>query len=173
MRLFHFSDDPTIASFEPRPAPSERPPGREWLNGPLVWAIDEAHQPLYLFPRQCPRVLLWPTPQTTAADRETWWGTHSYRMIAYIERAWLDRVTTACIYRYELPDDSFVSLDDAGMWVSHKPVAPLSVTMLDHLPDQLKAQSVDLRAIENLNALKDVWDTSLHASGIRLRNAKG
>jgi len=41
------SDDPAIGYFEPRPVriPSTRPEGREWLNGPLVWAIDEWHQP--------------------------------------------------------------------------------------------------------------------------------
>jgi hypothetical protein len=42
MRLFHFSDDPAIAIFTPRPVrvPAQRAPGREWLNGTLVWAID-------------------------------------------------------------------------------------------------------------------------------------
>ena len=53
MRLFHFSEDAAITRFAPRPVavPSARPREQEWLNGPLVWAIDEAHQPLYLFPR--------------------------------------------------------------------------------------------------------------------------
>src|SRR5580692_5650473 len=75
-RLFHFSDDPAIAVFTPRPVrvPAERGPGREWLNGPLVWAIDEPRQPMYLFPRDCPRILLWLTPQTTEADKALWWG---------------------------------------------------------------------------------------------------
>ena len=69
-RLFHFSDDPGIERFEPRPVlvPSERPAGQEWLNGPLVWAITEERQAAYLFPRDCPRILLWPRPDTTAED---------------------------------------------------------------------------------------------------------
>ncbi len=60
MRLFHFSDDPAIALFVPRPVavPLARSAGREWLNGPLVWATDELHAILYLFPRDCPRVLV-------------------------------------------------------------------------------------------------------------------
>ena len=84
MRLFHFSDDPDIAQFEPRPVrvPVERPAGREWLNGPLVWAIDDWHQPLYLFPRECPRILLWPTSRTTKQDRLRWMGDISARMVA-------------------------------------------------------------------------------------------
>jgi hypothetical protein len=83
MRLFHFSDDPAITIFEPRPVrvASKRPPGREWLNGPLVWAIDEWHQPMYLFPRDCPRILIWPTERTTAEDRRRYWGAGSARMI--------------------------------------------------------------------------------------------
>ena len=51
-RLFHFSDNDTIKLFHPRPVcvPVERLKGLEWLNGPLVWAIDEWHQPMYMFP---------------------------------------------------------------------------------------------------------------------------
>jgi hypothetical protein len=41
----------------------------DWLNGPLVWAIDAWHQPMYLFPRDCPRILYWPLATTNAADR--------------------------------------------------------------------------------------------------------
>ncbi|MDF2901263.1 MAG: hypothetical protein K0Q62_1322, partial [Phenylobacterium sp.] len=97
MRLFHFSDDPAIERFEPRPVlvPSARAPGREWLNGPLVWAIDEPHQPMYLFPRDCPRILLWPRPDTTAQDLERWWGGSPCRIIAHVEAAWLERLSKA------------------------------------------------------------------------------
>ena len=35
-------------------------------HGPLVWAIDKWHQPMYRFPRDCPRILLWPRVTTTA-----------------------------------------------------------------------------------------------------------
>jgi hypothetical protein len=85
MRLFHFSDDPTIAVFEPRPVliPSERPPGREWLNRLLVWAIDCIHDFMYFFPRDCPRILAWVLPETTAEDRKLLSG---WRGAAYIER---------------------------------------------------------------------------------------
>ena len=51
MRLFHYSDDPTIKVFEPRPVqvPVGRPKGFEWLNGALVCAIDKAREPMYHF----------------------------------------------------------------------------------------------------------------------------
>jgi hypothetical protein len=175
MRLFHFSDDPSIQAFVPRPVsiPSERPPGRDWLNGPLVWAIEAHRQAMYLFPRDCPRILLWPKADTTAADLERWWGASDCAAIAHIEWAWLERVRTARLYRYELPAEAFEDLDDAGMWVSRTAVRPLDMHALTDLPAALRAQRVELRVVESLTPLKGVWDTSLHASGVRLRNARG
>lgn len=174
MRLFHFSDNRDIESFVPRPVlvPSERPVGYEWLNGPLVWAIDEIHQPMYLFPRDCPRILCWPTPNTTPEDRERWWGNRSSRVIAHIEWEWLDRLRTESLYRYEFPTTSFESIHDAGMWVSREAVVPTHVEMLSDLPAELCAQGVELRVMESLVPLKEIWKTSLHASGMRLRFAK-
>src|SRR5690606_27909438 len=100
-RLFHFSEDPGIAVFQPRPVrvPSARPRGMEWLNGALVWAIDDWHQPMYLFPRDCPRILVWPLATTTPQDRARLWDGGNRRMIAYIEAAWRDRFERACLTR--------------------------------------------------------------------------
>ena len=174
MRLYHFSDDPGIERFVPRPvaAPSERGPGQEWLNGPLVWAIEEDWQALYLFPRDCPRILLRPKPGTTDQDRARYIP-EGARMAAHVEATWADRLRAGAIHRYELPAASFESLNDAGMWVSRAAVEPLSVETLTDLPAALQAQGVDLRIMDSLTPLKDVWSTSLHASGVRLRNARG
>jgi hypothetical protein len=175
MRLFHFSDDPDIEVFTPRPVrvPAVRPPGREWLNGPLVWAIDEAHQPMYLFPRECPRILVWALAQTTDEDRARWWQGSSARMIAFVGESWRERLSAAHLYRYELPGAPFEDLRDAGMWVARTDVRPLEVKRIDSLPDRLRHEGVDLRIVDSLVPLRDVWNTSLHASGIRLRNATG
>lgn len=174
MRLFHFSDDPNIATFKPRPVavPSQRPPGRDWLNGPLVWGIDERHQPMYLFPRDCPRILLWPHADTTADDLDRWFGNRACKMIAHIEWAWLDPLRRTTLYRYELPPDAFEPLDDAGMWVSRQDVTPIRMDAIRDLPGALRADGVELRIMERLAPLRHVWSTSLHASGIRLRNAQ-
>lgn len=175
MRLFHFSDDPGIECFVPRPVlvPSARPPGRDWLNGPLVWAIDETTQPLYFFPRDCPRILLWETADTTARDREHWFGPRGARMVAHVELAWWARLKRETLYRYELPPESFEDLADAGMWVSRQAVTPLTVETLTDLPAMLAAHGVALRLMESLVPLKNVWSSSLHASGVRLRHAQG
>jgi hypothetical protein len=171
--LFHFSEDPDIALFTPRPVrvPSRRPPGREWLNGPLVWAIDDWHQPMYLFPRDCPRILIWPTQSTTAEDYDRYWGTCSSRMIAFVERRWMAALHSTAICRYELAPASFESLRDAGMWVSRNTVEPLRKMTIADLPAAIELQNVELRPTDDLLALRHLWATSLHVSGIRLRNA--
>ena len=174
-QLFHFSEDSQIDLFVPRPvqAPSKRRPGYEWLNGPLVWAIDQWHQPMYLFPRDCPRILLWPTPNSTDEDIERYFAGSSARIVAYIERNWFARVAQSVLYRYELPSQTFESLNDAGMWVSRATVKPIQRETIRHLPKVLQAVGVELRSLDTLLPLKSSWDTSLHVSGIRLRNASG
>ncbi|MGD1855012.1 MAG: DUF6886 family protein [Leptolyngbyaceae cyanobacterium] len=174
MQLFHFSDNPNIDVFVPRPVriPVERPIGFEWLNGPLVWAIQDSHEAMYLFPRECPRILLWRTPDTTEEDYQLWWKGSTAECLVYIEEAWLNPVNTATIYRYNLPTEAFVSLKDAGMWVAKTEVTPISSDALTQLPKEHQKRNIELRTLDNLLPLKGVWQTSLHASGIRLRNAQ-
>lgn len=174
-RLFHFSEDPGIALFTPRMVriPVARAAGKDWLNGPLVWAIDDAHDFLYLFPRECPRILIWPTARTSVEDREQWLGHTPRRAIAFIEEGWLERLRTTTVHRYDLPTATFEDLGDAGMWVSRAPVKPQGAEAIADLPQALEARNVELRVIPKLTPLKDIWATTLHASGIRLRNARG
>lgn len=176
MRLFHFSDDPGIACFVPRPVrvPAERPPGREWLNGPLVWAIAEQHARLYLFPRDCPRIVVWSTAASSLADRDRWLGdlAPGVQAVAYVEPDWLARIAAATVHRYELPATSFRSLDDAGMHVSQAAVTPCAVTAVPDLRGALQASGTALRAIDALRVLRPVWQSTLQASGIRLRHAR-
>jgi hypothetical protein len=153
--------------------PAERKAGRDWLNGPLVWAIEAKRQYLYLFPRECPRILLWPTPDTKPEDLDRWFGTSDCVAVAHIEWAWFERMKAATLHRYELPAEPFEDLDDAGMWVSRAPVTPISMQTLTDLPAALRAARVELRIMESLVPLRGVWETSLHASGTRLRNAQG
>ncbi len=175
MRLFHFSDDPAITHFVPRPVaiPAQRPPGMDWLNGPLVWAIDDWHEPMYLFPRDCPRILLWRAPGTSPEDEKRFFDGRDCRMIAHIEWAWYERLNAARIHRYDLPVAPFEDLNDAGMWVSRTPLEPLAMETITDMPAALKASNVELRVMDSLSPLKDAWETSIHVSGIRLRNAVG
>lgn len=172
MQLFHFSELGDIDVFEPRPVaiPAPRTKGMEWLNGPLVWGVDDWHQPMYLFPRDCPRMLVWPTATTTTEDLRAYWTTSPCRMIAYIEWRWFARLARAVLYRYTLPVDDFECLNDAGMWVSRSDAIPSEVQQITDIPASLDEASVELRVVASLEPLKHLWNTSLHVSGIRLRN---
>ncbi|MDB5587187.1 MAG: hypothetical protein JWP26_2157 [Devosia sp.] len=64
-------------------------------------------------------------------------------------------------------------LNDAGMRVSRVPVTPMTCTKLSDLPATFAPRDVDLRMVDSLTPLRELWDTSLHTSGIRLRNATG
>jgi hypothetical protein len=174
-RLFHFSEIGAIEKFIPKPVdvPSPRGIGQEWLNGPLVWATDEEHQATYLFPRDCPRILAWPTSTTTDDDKRLLWGERECSMIAHIEWEWLERVHEQLLYRYQLPSASFQFIEDGWMWVSKETVTPVEVDRIDDLLGALRELNVELRIMDSLLPLRQLWTTSFHVSGIRLRNAVG
>lgn len=175
MDLYHFSEDPGIQRFEPRVPPPRAAGSYSTLadDAKVVWAIDAWHAPLYYFPRDCPRIVLWPLPETTEADRERWFGGTSAAWIAHIEWAWLERMRSTAIYRYALPDSGFTYLGSPGTYLSEQAVEPLSVAPVGDLMAALRDADVELRFVGSLTPLEGVWDTTLHASGIRLRNAVG
>lgn len=175
MRLFHFSDDPSITEFVPRPVRVSRPRplGQEWLNGPLVWGIDEDHAFLYCFPRECPRIVMWPTAETTDEDRAEYFPDSEIRAIAHIEASWAERHRTGFIYRYTLSRDGFRSIGDIGTWVCPSPVAPEVVEKLVDLPAALTEARVALHFHDRLQPFGHLRDRSFHVSSIRMRNAKG
>lgn len=174
MSLFHFGDDPGIAVFVPRTlrVAVDRGPDRAWLNGPLVWATDSRHGLLYLSPRECPRIVIWPTDTTSPEDRDAWFGGRSCRAIAFIEDDWRDRLRAAALYRYALPACGFEDIDDVGMWVSRRAVVPSGLDVPDDLPGALDDEAVELRSLPRLTPLRSIRQTTLHASGIRTRNAQ-
>ena len=148
--------------------------GRPDVTVPAVWAIEASHQHMYLFPRDCPRALLWPVEGTTEGDRKEWLGHSDARVVAHVEYAWLDRIRSTTLYRYALSSGTFRSLEDAGMWVSLEPVAPARIEAITDLPSALRDAGVELRVMDRLTPLRGVWErTTMHWSGIRLRNAQG
>lgn len=170
LELFHISDQPNIARFEPRPPPSPRP----GLEGAMVWAIDLAHLHNYLLPRDCPRVTFYATPASDPADVARLMAGVSARHVVAIEAGWLPAVRAARLYQYALPPASF-ELNDAGAgyYISREPVAPSRVTPIDDLLAALLAHDVELRVMPSLWRLCDaVVASSLQFSIIRMRNAQ-
>lgn len=165
MPVYHFSEDGSIDRFVPRPSR---------LGEPLVWAIDDWHQPLYWLPRDCPRVTFWPHGPTTPADRERWWAGVAGRMVVAVEAAWLARIRACRLFRYTFDDPSFRSLDDNGMCVSRATVYPIGVEPMGDLLTRHADGDVELRLCQSLLPLgKAITASTLDFSLIRMRNAEG
>ena len=171
VRLFHFSDDPAVDRFTPH-VPRTNP-----SQPPQVWAIDEHHQSLYWFPRDCPRVTVWPRPDADPSTFQHAFATTALRLHA-IETEWVERLAAATIYRYELPSDAFRPWPDAtGQWISNEPVEPISCEALSDLAGRHAAAGIELRVVASLWPLVDEvtdpahgrdWDFSI----VRIANAR-
>ena len=170
MRLYHFSEEPDIRVFEPRVAPSST------LSEPFVWAIGEAQQVMYFFPRDCPRACFWPGDFTALDDRDRLFGAVNARMVIAIEAAWLDRIRAATLYRYEMPPDTFAprAQDGSGHFISREAITPLAIEPIEDLLGAIVGEGVELRITPSLVELwKSVIQSTLDFSGTRLRNAAG
>ena len=161
--LFHVSEEPSIARFEPRPSP--------YADGPVVWAIDAERLRNYLLPRDCPRVTYYAGRETTAADVERFLG--SSPAVIAVESAWLERLRSCRLYCYHLPPETFACIDEcAGYFVSREPVVPTRVQVVDDLLAALLGRGVELRFVPDLWLLRDaVVSSTLLFSLIRMRNA--
>jgi Family of unknown function (DUF6886) len=161
--LFHISEEPDIARFEPRAS--------QYADGLILWAIEERRLCNYLVPRDCPRVTYYAGADTTAADKERFLG--SSPAVVAIESAWLERLRLARLYCYHMPPETFECLDAcAGYFVSQVPIVPSAVSVFDDLLGELLRRGTELRVLPNLWPLRDaVVASSLQFSMIRMRNA--
>ena len=160
MELFHFSHDPAIERFVPHvPATNPGQPA-------AVWAIDAEHAPLYWFPRDCPRVAVWPRTVEEERQFRTAFCTVAPRLHA-VELGWLQRLDAPPLYRYRLDGSAFRPWPEAsGQWVSERAVEPLDVEPFDDLVGRHVAAGIELRAVPNLWPLIDLatkgpWDFSI------------
>ena len=154
--LWHVSEDAAIARFEPRD-------GR-------VWAIDTRHLPLYWFPRNCPRATFWAVDETTDDDVDRFLAGDRTRRVHVIEPEWLDRMRTAVLHVYRLPEATFEPED--RYWISQAAVEPLGRSELSDLIGLHAAAEIELRIAPKLLELWErVTAATLDFSGIRLRNA--
>ena len=170
-RLFHVSEQPGLAVFEPRPPRPDHPLG---VSEPLVFAIEERLLHNYLLPRDCPRVTFYARPDSDPADVARLLGATAARHVVAIESGWLDRLRQTVLWLYEFPTDSFEVLDQgAGYWVSRVAVRPLAVTRVDDLLGALVGRDVELRLTPSLWPLRDaVLASSLQFSFIRMHNSQ-
>lgn len=163
--IFHVSDRGPFTTMSPRPSPpGSTHEGREW-----VWAVDEAHLPHYLLPRQCPRVC-WATP---ADGRHARLGSPAARVIA-VEHKWAPDLRRAGLNVHRLDPAGFTPIDAiAGYWVSAQDVPVLQVRRVEDCFDALAGYDVEVRLVRSLWPYRDavVANTS-DFSVIRMRNAQ-
>ena len=165
-QLLHFSEDPHITRFVPHVAATAQQPE------PYVWAVDVEQAPAYWFPRDCPRVLAWPGPETTDTDRRF----VSERRVHVIEYDWLPSLLTTRLYAYRFDAAAFRPF---GTPNPHAMVATTEVFALgpaEPAGDLLalhETAGIEFRLVANLwPVMNAVAASSLRFSGIRLRNAK-
>jgi hypothetical protein len=165
--LYHFSEDPNIERFVPH-VPRTNPAHR-----PAVWAIDGDHAPLYWFPRDCPRVTIWPRNPAGRAIFHERFVTAASRVHA-IESAWLERMRNSVIYRYELDRDGFVPWIDAeGQWIAVREVTAVSVTPVGDLLAAHVDAGIELRIVPSLWPLHDEAIVGeFEFSLVRMHNAR-
>jgi hypothetical protein len=164
--LWHVSDDPAIARFEPRANDAHDSPDA------LVWAVDGEHVPAYWFPRDCPRGTFWAVPSTSDDDVDRFLtGRRSLRVHA-LQHDWLEAFRAARLTAYRLPAETFERYERAaGYWVSREAVEPEEAVELGDLLARHVAAGIELRLVPDLAALWErVIRSTLEFSGIRLRN---
>lgn len=163
--LWHASENAAIEQFDPHVSATAK--SRE----PRVWAVDTRHLPFYWFPRECPRGMFWAASTTTAEDADLLVGA---TRVHVVEGAWLERIRSAQVVAYRLPEESFAPDPEVGgYWLSRKGVAPLELVALGDLLGLHAAAAIELRIVSSLWSLWDrVAASTLEFSGIRLHNAQ-
>jgi len=165
--VYHLSEDGALDRFAPYVP--ETNPG----HPPAVWAMDAEHEPLYWFPRHCPRISVWAYDEDQQALLRSTFGTDATRICA-AESGWLDRIRTAKIYRYAFDGARFQPWADAdGQYVSAETVFPERVDVLDDLLALHGDAEVELRFTPMLGTLMDaVVGSGLPFSFVRIRDAR-
>jgi hypothetical protein len=165
--VFHYSEDGSIRRFTPHIPPTNP------SHPPAVWAIDEAHSPLYWFPRHCPRISVWANDADQQAVLSELFATEASRICA-VESQWLDRIRRAHIYRYAFAGAPFAPWAEAdGQYIAGEVVYPERVDVLDDLMALHAEAEVELRFTPYLGHLMDrMLASGLPFSFVRIRDAR-
>jgi hypothetical protein len=164
--LWHYSEDPDLGTFRPRPSTT----GAD--EPPYVWAVDARHAPMFWFPRDCPRLCIWPVSTTSDDDRETFFGQAGTERVHVTESGWLDRLRACRIYAYRLPTEPFEPHGVGGYWVTEQVVAATERVPVGDLLTRHAEAGIELRITPSLWPIVDrIVASTVEFSGSRLRNA--
>lgn len=165
--LWHYSEDADLGRFVPQRVPTNPD------EPPQVWAVDTRHAPTFWFPRDCPRGCVWVGPNTSAEDRDRFFGHSDSGRIHVMESAWLERMRATTLYAYRLPPAGFRPHSVGGYWVSDAPVEAIEQVVVDDLIRRHADAGVELRITPSVWPFwTQVAASTLEFSGSRLRNAE-
>ena len=146
--VLHYSEDASIEVFEPHV------PTTNSTSVPLVWAIEPRYAPLYWFPRACPRVAVWANNLAQRAAVTARWGTTSDR-VQFADRADEQWIRSTPLFEYTFDPDDFEAWPQAeGQWVATRAVRPRARRSLADAVDVQRSAGVDLRLVDNLDAVR-------------------
>ena len=139
----------------------------------LVWAVDTRHQPVFWFPRHCPRGTFWAGAETSGEDVQAFLGGRDRRVHA-VEAGWLERIRSARVVAYRLPEETFAPHPEVGgYWISRAEVQPLELVELGDLLRRHRDAEIEVRIVSRLLPLwQRVIASTLEFSGLRLANAE-
>lgn len=168
-KLFHISEEPDIKIFHPRPSPQHY----DSIKGDVVFAISDKLIHNYLLPRDCPRVTYYISPQTSARNKDKFFGDSTAEYIINVETGWQERIKKVKLYKYEFSPENFVLLDEtAGYYVSDKAETPIAVAGITDIGHELEKRNVELRCLPEIQSIaKEIATSSLSFSIIRMRNS--
>lgn len=162
MKLYHFSEEGSIATFKPRVKDTRKD------MPPVVWAIDETHQFSFYFPRLCPRIVYTKSNHITETDDRKFFGTTSADIVVTVEANWLQRILNTTLFRYELPTQTFSLFDEiAGYYISPVQVEPVGMEPIKNGVERLLEANIELRITTDLNRLRaELLNSSIQDFGI-------
>ena len=157
MRLFHVSEEENIAVFEPRlPKRTDMDHAKA-----VVWAVEEAFLPLYLAPRDCPRVVYRAGEKAEAQDVDRYCALPEGQFVTVIEKDWLECLQHTTLYLYEFDTKDFALQDAvAGFYIAESPQIPIARHILSDIMGALEQKKAELRTVDNLWELVDGIQTS-------------
>jgi len=160
-KLYHISEDPSIARFVPQ---------MDKNGAPKVWAISEQRVQNYLFPRDCPRICIWVDPDTNEIDRSKLANVNS---IISVEESWFNRIQATTLYAYVFDCAAFVLEDaNAGYFTASTTQEPQNILRIDDPLRQLNLLGARLEVLRELHSFREtVLDSSFAFSMIRMQNA--
>lgn len=168
IRLFHISEDPTIQSFEPRPANTTTWPQ---LTRQYVWVVSDEMVHNYFSPRNCPRVCWMIGPKTTQAEKDRFRCVGDQRAIIAVEHSWKEHITACKLYQYEFSPRNFYPIDYcAGYYISEQVEIPIAVTTLEQPLELLTERGIRIEFHEDLEPIRQMTAHSTYRfSNIRMK----